>query len=203
VSPTPEGPLASERRRSICVFLGSHGAPRYEEAAARLGATIAARGHTLVYGGASVGLMGVLADAALAAGGEVVGVLPAGLFDVEVAHRGLTALHETATMHERKALMYDLSDAFVAFPGGFGTLDETFEAITWSALGIHAKPVGFLEVDGFWSPLLTFLHRAVDVGVISERRRDLLVVEDDAAALLDRLAERTPGGDGVITDAER
>ncbi len=164
---------------------------------------IAERGHTLVYGGASVGLMGVLADAALAAGGEVVGVLPAGLFDVEVGHTGLTALHETATMHERKALMYDLSDAFVAFPGGIGTLDETFEAMTWSALGIHAKPVGFLEVDGFWRPLVDWLHRAIDEGVMSERRRELLVVDDDPATLLDRLAALTPTGDAVITDDER
>jgi uncharacterized protein (TIGR00730 family) len=157
----------------------------------------------LVYGGASVGLMGVLADAALAGGAEVVGVIPAGLFDVEVAHTGLTALHETATMHERKARMYDLADVFVAFPGGFGTLDETFEAMTWSALGIHAKPVGFLDVNAFWAPLLTFLHHAVDEGVMSERRRALLVVEDDAATLLDRLAASSPTGEGVITPAER
>jgi len=185
------------------VFLGSHGAPRYEEAAARLGQTIAGRGDTLVYGGASVGLMGVLADAALAAGGEVIGVIPAGLFDVEVAHPRLSAMHETATMHERKALMYDLADTFVAFPGGFGTLDETFEAITWSALGIHAKPVGFLEVDGFWGPLIDWLHHAVDVGVISERRRDLLVLDHDPDRLLDRLASMRPTGEAVITPDER
>ena len=187
----------------MCVFLGSHGAPKYDAAAARLGSTIATRGLGLVYGGASVGLMGVLADAALAEGGEVVGVIPSGLFDVEVAHTGLTALHETPSMHERKALMYDLSDAFIAFPGGFGTLDETFEAITWSALGLHAKPVGFLDVDGFWVPLIDWLHRAIDEGVISERRRDLLVVETDPGTLLDRLETRTPRSDGVITDAER
>jgi uncharacterized protein (TIGR00730 family) len=173
--------------RSVCVFLGSHRAPKYDAAAAVLGRRLAERGLTLVYGGASVGLMGVLADAALAAGGEVVGVIPSGLFDVEVAHRGLSALHETASMHERKALMYSLSDAFIAFPGGFGTLDETFEAITWSALDIHAKPVGFLEVDGFWSGLITWLHRAIDDGVISERRREMLLVDDDADLLLDRL----------------
>ena len=187
----------------MCVFLGSHGAPKYDAAAARLGSTIATRGLGLVYGGASVGLMGVLADAALAEGGEVVGVIPSGLFDVEVAHTGLTALHETPSMHERKALMYDLSDAFIAFPGGFGTLDETFEAITWSALGLHAKPVGFLDVDGFWVPLIDWLHHAIDEGVISERRRDLLVVETDPGTLLDRLETRTPRSDGVITDAER
>lgn len=188
----------------VGVFLGSYDAPRYEEAAASLGHLIAARGLGLVYGGASVGLMGVLADAALAAGGEVIGVIPAGLFDVEIAHRGLTELHETPTMHERKALMYDLADVFVAFPGGIGTLDETFEAMTWSALGVHAKPVGFLEVDGFWQPLLDFLHHAVDEGVISERRRELFVVDHDAGALLDRLLSAAPPpADGVITDADR
>lgn len=185
------------------MFLGSHGAPKYDTAAAALGRVIAARGLGLVYGGATVGLMGVLADAALAADGEVIGVIPTGLFDVEVAHHGLTELHETATMHERKALMYDLSDAFVAFPGGIGTLDETFEALTWSALGVHAKPVGFLEVDGFWQPLLDFLHHAIDKGVMSERRRELFVVEHDAGTLLDRLAAMSPPADGVITDAER
>lgn len=189
--------------RSVCVFLGSHRAPKYDAAAARLGRTIAERGLTLVYGGASIGLMGVLADAALEAGGDVVGVIPSGLFDVEVAHTGLRALHETASMHERKALMYDLSDAFIAFPGGFGTLDETFEAITWSALGIHAKPVGFLEVDGFWQPLLDWLRRAIDDGVISERRRELLVADEDPDTLLDALTGIAAPADGVITDAER
>jgi uncharacterized protein (TIGR00730 family) len=188
---------------NVCVFLGSHGAPEYDAAAAALGATIARRGDTLVYGGASVGLMGVLADAALAGDGDVVGVIPAGLFDVEVAHRGLTALHETATMHDRKSLMYDLADVFVAFPGGIGTLDETFEAMTWTALGIHAKPLGFLDVDGFWQPLVDWLHRAIDTGVMSERRRALLVIDDDADRLLDRLQTLRPPVDGVMTDAER
>ena len=185
------------------MFLGSHRAPVYDAAAARLGRVIAERGDRLIYGGASVGLMGVLADAALATGGEVVGVIPRGLFSREVAHRGVTELHEVASMHERKALMYDLSDVFVAFPGGFGTLDETFEAITWSALGIHAKPLGFLEVDGFWAPLITWLHRAIDDGVISERRRELLVIDDDPDALLDRLRTSSPTGDALITDDER
>jgi len=145
----------------------------------------------------------VLADAALAAGGEVIGVIPSGLFDVEVAHPGLTELHETATMHERKALMYDLSDVFVAFPGGIGTLDETFEAMTWSALGIHAKPVGFLDVDGFWEPLIDWLHGVIDEGVMTERRRDLLMIDADATKLLDRLAAVAPFTDGVITDTDR
>lgn len=189
---------------SVCVFLGSHGAPAYEDAARRLGTTIAERGHTLVYGGASVGLMGVLADAALDAGGSVVGVIPHGLFDVEVAHRGLTELHETPTMHERKQLMYDLADAFVAFPGGIGTLDETFEAMTWSALGIFAKPVGFLEVDGFWRPMLEFLRGAVDRGVMSERRRALFeVVDTDPDRLLDRLLASTAPAEGVVSPADR
>ena len=148
--------------------------------------------------------MGVLADAALAAGGEVVGVIPHGLFDVEVAHRGLSELHETPTMHERKRLMYDLSDAFVAFPGGIGTLDETFEALTWSALGIFAKPVGFFEVDGFWAPMLSFLRGAVDRGVMSERRRTLFdVVSSDPAELLDRLLTPMAPADAVISPEER
>jgi uncharacterized protein (TIGR00730 family) len=150
--------------------------------------------------------MGVLADAALAAGGEVVGVIPHGLFDVEVAHRGLAELHETPTMHERKRLMYDLSDVFVAFPGGIGTLDETFEAMTWSALGIFAKPVGFLEVDGFWQPMLAFLRGAVDRGLMSERRRALFdVVEEEPSALLDRLlgARPSPAAEGVVSPDER
>ena len=148
--------------------------------------------------------MGVLADAALAAGGAVVGVIPHGLFDVEVAHRGLTELHETPTMHERKRLMYDLSDAFVAFPGGIGTLDETFEAMTWSALGIFAKPLGFLEVDGFWEPMLTFLRGAVDRGVMSERRRALFdVVSGDPDELLDRLLAASPAAEGVVGPDER
>ena len=148
--------------------------------------------------------MGALADAALSAGGEVVGVIPHGLFDVEVAHRGLTELHETPTMHERKRLMYDLSDAFVAFPGGIGTLDETFEAMTWSALGIFAKPLGFLEVDGFWAPMLSFLRGAVDRGVMSERRRALFdVVETDPARLLDRLLLPGAPADAVISPEER
>lgn len=148
--------------------------------------------------------MGVLADAALAGGGEVVGVIPSGLFDVEVAHGGLTELHETPTMHERKRLMYDLSDAFVAFPGGIGTLDETFEAMTWSALGIFAKPLGFLDVDGFWQPLLAWLRGAVDAGVMSERRRPLFdVVETSADVLLDRLLVGAVRSDGVLRPEDR
>jgi uncharacterized protein (TIGR00730 family) len=188
---------------NVAVFLGSHRAPAFDAAAIELGRTIARRGDTLVYGGASVGLMGVLADAALAEGADVVGVIPTGLFDVEVAHTGLTELIETATMQERKARIYDRADVFVSFPGGIGTLDETFEAMTWSALGIHAKPQGFLDVDGFWQPLLDWLHGAIDAGVMSERRRSLLVVDDDADRLLDTLAGMRPVGDGVITDADR
>ena len=157
-----------------------------------------------MYGGASVGLMGVLADAALAAGGEVVGVIPHGLFDIEVAHAGVTELHETPTMHDRKRLMYDLSDVFVAFPGGIGTLDETFEAMTWSALGIFAKPLGFLDVDDFWQPLLSFLRGAVDRGVMSEKRRPLFdLVDTEPAALLDRLLSAVAPAEGVISPSER
>src|SRR5712692_4643559 len=141
--------------RALCVFCGSSCPPdpRYRAAARALGELTAVSGITLVYGGGQVGLMGEIADAALAAGGRVIGVIPAGLFDLEVVHRQLTELREVASMHERKQLMYDLSDGFVALPGGLGTLEELAEVTTWSQLGLHAKPVVLLDVDGFWDPL--------------------------------------------------
>src|SRR4051812_49148308 len=143
----------------VCVFCGSNpGArPEYAAAARAVGRALAERGRGLVYGGGNVGLMGVCADAALAAGGEVIGVIPDALQTAEVAHGGLTRLHVVRTMHERKALMADLSDAFAALPGGFGTLDELFEILTWAQLGIHAKPVAILNVAGFFDPLLAML----------------------------------------------
>ncbi|MBV9946298.1 MAG: TIGR00730 family Rossman fold protein, partial [Myxococcales bacterium] len=145
----------------ICVFIGSRDAgPSHREAARKTGHAIARRGWGLVYGGASVGSMGVLADAALAAGGEVIGVIPRALVDRELAHPGLTKLVVVGSMHERKATMHALCDAFLALPGGFGTLDEAFEAITWRQLGLHAKELAFLDVDGFWQPLLRWMERA-------------------------------------------
>ena len=154
--------------RAVCVFCGSSAPadPRYRDAARALGALIARRGVDLVYGAGSMGLMGELADAALGHGGRVIGVIPAGLFAREVGHTGLTELHEVASMHERKQLMYDLSDAFVALPGGLGTLEELAEVATWSQLGLHSKPIALLDVDGFWEPMVSQLERMTGVGFL-------------------------------------
>jgi uncharacterized protein (TIGR00730 family) len=149
----------------IAMFLGSSlGPASHQEATAELGRAIAGAGHAIVYGGAHVGLMGLLADAALGAGGEVVGVLPRNLVEREVGHRSLTRLELVGTMHERKARMADLADAFVALPGGTGTLDELIEIITWSQLGLHTKPVALYDVDGFWSPFLGLLDHMIESG---------------------------------------
>jgi uncharacterized protein (TIGR00730 family) len=175
--------------RSLCVFCGSSpGARReYANAARAMGRTLASRGIRLVYGGGHVGLMGVLADATLAAGGDVVGVITEGLQLREVGHRGLPDLRVVPSMHERKALMAVMSDAFVALPGGAGTLDEFFEAWTWTQLGIHRKPVGILNTDGFFDPLLTFLDHAVAERFIPAEYRDLIVVASQPDQLLDGL----------------
>ncbi len=161
---------------SLCVFCGSSTPPdvRYREAARALGTLAATRGIGLVYGGGRVGLMGELADAALGAGGRVIGVIPTGLFSREIAHTELTELHEVGTMHERKQLMYDLADGFVALPGGLGTLEELAEVSTWSQLGLHAKPVVLLDVDGFWDPLAEQLDRMVAVGLLKRSNRALI-----------------------------
>jgi uncharacterized protein (TIGR00730 family) len=182
----PSGAGSAQAMRSICVFCGSNAGARagYSEAARRVGAAIAGRGLTLVYGGGHVGLMGVVADAALAAGGEVIGVMPQHLVDDEVAHPGLPRLEVVQTMHERKALMADLSDAFVALPGAAGTLEELFEAWTWGMLGLHAKPTALVDVDGFWQPLLGQLRRMVDDGYLDGARLDALGVVESAEELL-------------------
>ena len=176
--------------KRVCVFCGSSpGArPGYRAAAEALGAAVARRGLGLVYGGAHVGLMGVVADAALAAGGEVLGVLPRALEAKELAHRGLSALYVVESMHERKALMAELSDAFVALPGGIGTLEETFEAWTWTQLGLHEKPCALLDVDGYYASLQEFLERAVADRFVRPEHRAMLLVENDAERLLDALA---------------
>jgi uncharacterized protein (TIGR00730 family) len=176
--------------RSVCVFSGSSpGArPSYTRTANALGREVAARGMRLVYGGASVGLMGAVADAALAAGGEVVGVIPQHLMDREVAHHGLTELRVTASMHERKALMADLADGFVALPGGLGTLEELAEILTWSQLGLQSKPCGLLDVEGFFDPLLAFLDHTVAERFVSAEHRALVLAADRPDVLLDRLA---------------
>ena len=172
--------------RSVCVYCGSNSGarPLYADRAAALGARLAREGLTLVYGGGNVGLMGIVADAALAAGGEVIGVIPGQLVEWEVAHRGLTRLEVVANMHERKARMFDLSDAFVALPGGFGTLDEMFEMLTWRQLGLGDKPCAFLDVDGFYAPLAAMLDRMVDERFLhADQRRDLWHGEDIDALL--------------------
>ena len=185
--------------RSVCVFSGSSpGArPSYTETATALGREVATRGLRLVYGGASVGLMGAVADAALAAGGEVVGVIPQHLVDREVAHDGLTELQVTGSMHERKALMADLADGFVALPGGLGTLEELAEVLTWSQLGLQSKPCGLLDVEGFFEPLLAFFDHTVTERFVSTEHRALVLAADRPDALLDLLAGWRPGAPGA------
>jgi uncharacterized protein (TIGR00730 family) len=176
--------------RRLCVFCGSSAGdrPEYAEAARTFARLLAGNGLGLVYGGGHVGLMGVLADAVLEAGGEVIGVIPQALVDRELAHSGLTELRVVDTMHQRKALMADLSDAFAALPGGYGTLDELFEILTWAQLGIHAKPIGLLNVGAFFDPLLTWVRHACAEGFIRQQDLDMMKVAADATALLDALA---------------
>jgi len=176
--------------RRVCVFCGASSgrAEAYAASARAFGAAAAGRGLGLVYGGGKVGLMGAVADGALAAGGEVVGVIPRELVERELAHGGLTKLHVVGSLHERKALMAELADAFVALPGGFGTLDELMEQLTWSQLGLHAKPVGLLDVEGYWRPLVAFARHATEQGFVREADLGSIAVAADAAALLDQLA---------------
>lgn len=182
------------RLEAVCVFCGSSSGnrPPYAHAARAVGTVLAARGIRLVYGGGNVGLMGIIADAALAAGGEVIGVIPQALADLEIEHPGLTKLHVVRTMHERKQLMHDLSDGFIALPGGLGTLEEFFEVLTWGQLGMHAKPCGVLDVDGYYAPVLALLDRAVVDGLLKAENRAMLIYETDALRLLDRMAEYSP-----------
>lgn len=180
--------------RSICVFCGaSPGAtPIYQEAAEALGRHLAENGIQLVYGGGAVGLMGMVANAALAAGGEVIGIIPQSLKDAEVGHSGLTRLEVVDGMHARKARMAELSDAFIALPGGLGTLEELFEVWTWGQLGYHAKPLGLLEVNGFFDPLLTFLDHLVQERFVRQPHRDMLQRAASPADLVDALAAWKP-----------
>ena len=175
---------------SVLVFCGSRpGAdPAYAEAATTLGRLIGERGDRVVYGGGNVGLMGAVADAALEAGGEVIGVIPEHLEGLEVAHGGLTRLEVVTSMHERKARMYDLADVAVVLPGGFGTLDELFETLTWNQLGLHAMPVGLLDVAGYWKPLTSLLDDSVAAGFVDAARRDAVITATDPATLLAQLA---------------
>ena len=180
--------------KSVCVFCGSSpgASPVYAEAATHLGRTIAGRGLTLVYGGGHVGLMGVVADAALGAGGRVVGVIPEALEARELAHRGLTDLRVVGSMHERKALMSELADGFIALPGGIGTLEEWFEVWTWSQLGIQRKPCGLLNVAGYYDHLLAFLDHVTAQRFLATDHRAMVLVDDDAGRLLDRFAGYRP-----------
>ena len=174
----------------LCIFCGSSPGrnPAFADAARTLGAALAARDIGVVYGGGNVGLMGVVADATLAAGGRVTGVIPHALVTRELAHQGLTCLHVVNSMHERKALMARLSDGFIALPGGFGTLEEFCEAVTWTQLGVHAKPCGLLNVAGFYDGLLAFLEHARAEEFLRPTHGEIVVADADPATLLDRLA---------------
>jgi uncharacterized protein (TIGR00730 family) len=187
----------------VCVYCGSSRGtdPAYADAAAALGAELVRRGIGLVYGGGSVGLMGIVADTVLAGGGEVIGVIPTFLHRREIMHAGVTDLRVVESMHERKALMAELSDGFAVLPGGIGTFEEMFEAMTWTQLGIHTKPVGLLDVEGFWGPVLELLDRSVADGFL---RADVATVplETDPGALLDALAAWSPPQLGKWIDLE-
>ena len=175
-------------RKSLCVFAGSSmgSDPRFAQSAAALGREVVAHGYDLVYGGASVGLMGILADAVLGAGGKVMGVIPDFLVGKEIAHRGLSDLKIVFSMHERKEVMARLSDGFIALPGGFGTIEEFFEMLTWAQLGLHRKPCGILDVGGYFDDLLRFLDHAVYRHLLKPENRAMVVVDGDPRALLDR-----------------
>jgi uncharacterized protein (TIGR00730 family) len=180
--------------KRVCVFAGSSAGvrPEYIAAATDLGRVLATSGIGLVYGGARVGLMGAVADAVLTGGGAVTGVIPRALVEKEVAHSGLTELRIVTTMHERKALMADLSDAFIALPGGWGTLDEFFEILTWAQLGLHRKPCGLLNVLGYFDRLLAFLDHTVEQGFVRREYGALLALSDGPSTLLDALRAQTP-----------
>jgi uncharacterized protein (TIGR00730 family) len=192
--------------RRLCVFSGSSpgGRPDYAQAAEELGRALAAQDIGVVYGGAQVGLMGTLADAALEAGGQVVGVIPQALVDREIAHTGLSELHVVGSMHERKAKMADLADGFIALPGGMGTLEELFEVYTWTQLGLHSKPLGLLDVHGYYAQLAAFLDHAVAERFVTAEHREMLVVEQRAEALIEAFRRwRPPVRTKWIDRAER
>lgn len=180
--------------RSICLFCGSSPGldPAFKMAAAQLGSTLAHNNIRLVFGGGHVGLMGIAADACLSAGGEAVGVIPRKLMEKEVGHTGLTQMHVVETMHERKALMTQLSDAFIALPGGYGTLDELFEALTWQQLSYHLLPVGVLNVSGFFDHLIQFLDHAREQRLLRDAHRDSLIVDTDLTRLIGRMQKFVP-----------
>lgn len=176
---------------SLCVYCGSSPGqdPAFLKTATTLGEYLAESGIRLVYGGGNVGLMGAVADGALSAGGEVFGVIPEGLAEKELAHPGLTELHTVSSMHERKTMMAELSDAFLALPGGIGTMEEIFEVFTWTQLGFHSKPCGFLNVAGYYDDLFSFLQRMVDQRFLKQEHLDILLTGEDHITLISRLAE--------------
>jgi uncharacterized protein (TIGR00730 family) len=177
----------------VCVFCGASSGrlTAYATAARAFGEAVGSRGLGLVFGGGRVGLMGAVADGALAAGGEVIGVIPRSLVDRELAHGGLSALEVVDSLHERKARMAELADAFVALPGGFGTLDELLEQLTWSQLGLHDRPIGLLDVEGYWRPLIALARHATEEGFVRESDLAAIAVADEPEALLDRLERLT------------
>ena len=192
--------------RALCVFCGSSPGfdPVHGAAAKALGAALGGAGIDLVYGGGRVGLMGMVADAAMAAGSRAIGVIPQALYDLEVGHDGLTELHVVRSMHERKALMADLSDGFIALSGGIGTFEELFEIWTWGQLGDHAKPVSLLNIAGFYDGLTSFLDDVVSAGFLRAAHREMLMVEDEPERLVGRLRDyRAPAIAKWIGDAER
>jgi uncharacterized protein (TIGR00730 family) len=185
--------------KSICIYCGSADqvSEKYLHAARRMGAALAERGLTLVYGGGKTGLMGALADAVLAHGGQVTGVIVETMNTPALAHPGLTRLEVTATIHQRKARMYALADGYIALPGGYGTLDELFETLTWAQIGVHAKPVGLLDVDGYYQPLLTMLDKATAEGFIFPEHRRALLYAAEPAGLLDAMEVFDPPVEAV------
>jgi uncharacterized protein (TIGR00730 family) len=191
--------------KRVCVFCGANAGTRaeYGLAAQGLAGVLARRGLGLVYGGGNVGLMGTLADSMLQAGGEVIGVIPQHLVAKEVAHRGVTKLHIVDTMHQRKAMMNEMSDAFIALPGGFGTLEEFFEILTWSQLGILRKPSGLLNVSGYYDDLLAMMDHAVAEGFLLPANRKLVIADTDADVLVQRLASLCATLTGKETNAAR
>ncbi|ALN91691.1 MULTISPECIES: TIGR00730 family Rossman fold protein [Lysobacter] len=191
--------------KTLCVYCGSNSGakPIYTERAMALGSRMARDGIALVYGGGNVGLMGTVADAVLDAGGEVIGVIPEQLVNWEVAHRGLTKLEIVGSMHERKARMFDLADGFVALPGGFGTLDEMFEMLTWRQLGIGNKPCAFLDIDGFYAPLMAMLDRMVAERFLHADQRQDLWHGDDIDVLLSWMRDYTPASASKWMDEKR
>ena len=191
--------------RSVTVYCGSNAGadPAYAEATRLLARTLVDAGVRIVYGGAALGLMGVLADTAIEAGGEVIGVMPQRLIDREIGHRGLKDLRVVSSMHERKALMAELADGFIALPGGIGTLEELIEVYTWSQLGIHRKPLGVLNVNGYYDSLAAFLDHAVRERFLPAQHREVLIFEPDPETLLDRMAgAETPTAEKWLTEAE-